>query len=306
MPQTYPLQPFVDALPIPQRRVVDEPGRLTIALRAALHRFHRDLPPSSVWTFDGTVPGPTIEVPRGVPLELRWENRLTGRLPVIVTVAPNATIDGVPVQATLGRSGGEPGHAPAGLSGYAVVHLHGARTYATARLDGEPRPRPVGARHLSQRPAGAAPIPRPRDGRDPIQRLRRPGRSLDRSMLGDRVLAADEPHRRHPPDPRPPRRLPGARPVRRDGPEGRRRGDGHGRDGDDRCRARRRIRHALDDNELGLKDTVRVNPNEVVDIVVRFNDFAGRFMYHCHILEHEDRDMMRPFVTMPGELMPFM
>jgi hypothetical protein len=29
-------------------------------------------------------------------------------------------------------------------------------------------------------------------------------------------------------------------------------------------------------------------------------------MYHCHILEHEDRDMMRPFVIMPAELMPFM
>jgi spore coat protein A len=29
-------------------------------------------------------------------------------------------------------------------------------------------------------------------------------------------------------------------------------------------------------------------------------------MYHCHILEHEDRDMMRPFATMPSELMPFM
>jgi spore coat protein A len=29
-------------------------------------------------------------------------------------------------------------------------------------------------------------------------------------------------------------------------------------------------------------------------------------MYHCHILEHEDRDMMRPFVIMPPELMPFM
>jgi spore coat protein A len=66
------------------------------------------------------------------------------------------------------------------------------------------------------------------------------------------------------------------------------------------------IFHALDDNELGLKDTVRVNPNEVVDIVVRFESYAGRYMYHCHILEHEDRDMMRPFVIMPAELMPFM
>jgi spore coat protein A len=34
--------------------------------------------------------------------------------------------------------------------------------------------------------------------------------------------------------------------------------------------------------------------------------YSGRYMYHCHILEHEDRDMMRPFVTMPPELMPFM
>jgi spore coat protein A len=29
-------------------------------------------------------------------------------------------------------------------------------------------------------------------------------------------------------------------------------------------------------------------------------------MYHCHILEHEDRDMMRPIVIMPAELAPFM
>jgi FtsP/CotA-like multicopper oxidase with cupredoxin domain len=66
------------------------------------------------------------------------------------------------------------------------------------------------------------------------------------------------------------------------------------------------IPHVLDDNELGLKDTVRVNANEVVDIVVCFRRFSGRYMYHCHILEHEDRDMMRPFVVMPAELMPFM
>jgi spore coat protein A len=64
--------------------------------------------------------------------------------------------------------------------------------------------------------------------------------------------------------------------------------------------------HTIDDNERGLKDTVRVNPNEIVEIAVRFTTYAGRYMYHCHILEHEDRDMMRPFVTMPTELMPFM
>ena len=64
--------------------------------------------------------------------------------------------------------------------------------------------------------------------------------------------------------------------------------------------------HRIDDNERGLKDTIRVNPHEMVELAVRFTNFSGRYMYHCHILEHEDRDMMRPFVTMPRELMPFM
>src|SRR4029077_17358136 len=53
--------------------------------------------------------------------------------------------------------------------------------------------------------------------------------------------------------------------------------------------------HKIDENERRLKDTVRVNPNEVVEIAVRFTSYSGRYMYHCHILEHEDRDMMRPF-----------
>lgn len=132
MRQTYPLAPFVDALPVPSRRVVTEPQRLTIQLQASMHRYHRDLPPSPVWTFDGTVPGPTIEVQRGVPLEVRWVNRLTGTLPVIVGVAPTYAIDGVPVQTMPGRSGGQPDAAAAALAGYTVVHLHGALTYATS------------------------------------------------------------------------------------------------------------------------------------------------------------------------------
>ena len=66
------------------------------------------------------------------------------------------------------------------------------------------------------------------------------------------------------------------------------------------------LEHALDANERGLNDTVLVNPNEIVELAVRFETFSGRYMYHCHILEHEDRDMMRPIVVMPAELMPFM
>jgi spore coat protein A len=74
----------------------------------------------------------------------------------------------------------------------------------------------------------------------------------------------------------------------------------HGRSPDDA------LPHALDANELGLKDTVRVNPKEIVELAVRLETYSGRYMYHCHILEHEDRDMMRPIVVMPEELGPFM
>jgi spore coat protein A len=60
-----------------------------------------------------------------------------------------------------------------------------------------------------------------------------------------------------------------------------------------------KLEHALDANERGLKDTVRVSPREIVELVVRFEKFSGRYMYHCHILEHEDRDMMRRLSSCP-------
>jgi spore coat protein A len=128
----YPLQPFVDALPIPPRHVINESTRLTIALRAATHRFHRDLPPSRVWTYDGHLPGPTIEVRRGVPLEVLWENRLSVALPVVVTVAPAFAADAVPAQTAPGRSGGVLDPAAAALPGFSVVHVHGGMTQANS------------------------------------------------------------------------------------------------------------------------------------------------------------------------------
>jgi FtsP/CotA-like multicopper oxidase with cupredoxin domain len=105
----------VDALPIPPRHVISEPTRLTIPLETTVHRFHRDLPPSSVWTYDGHLPGPTIEVRRDVPLEVQWKNRLTGVLPVVVTVAPAYAADGIRAQTLPGRSGGVPDPAAAAL-----------------------------------------------------------------------------------------------------------------------------------------------------------------------------------------------
>src|SRR5512132_1734115 len=105
-PLNHPLTPFVDKLTVPPRRIVSEPSRLVVRLEPAKHRFHRDLPPSRVWTYGGSVPGPSVEVSRGVELEVRWENHLAGPLPVVVTVAPEYAVDGVPAQCLPGRNGG--------------------------------------------------------------------------------------------------------------------------------------------------------------------------------------------------------
>lgn len=48
-------------------------------------------------------------------------------------------------------------------------------------------------------------------------------------------------------------------------------------------------------NEMGWKDTVRANPGEVTRIIAPFTDFRGKYVWHCHILEHEDNEMMRPY-----------
>jgi spore coat protein A len=52
--------------------------------------------------------------------------------------------------------------------------------------------------------------------------------------------------------------------------------------------------------ERGFKDTVKVNPGYFTTIRAKFELPDGvtapqRYVYHCHIVEHEDNDMMRPF-----------
>jgi spore coat protein A len=47
--------------------------------------------------------------------------------------------------------------------------------------------------------------------------------------------------------------------------------------------------------ELGWKDTVRCETGQVTRIIVPFEGYTGRYVWHCHILEHEDNEMMRPF-----------
>lgn len=42
-----------------------------------------------------------------------------------------------------------------------------------------------------------------------------------------------------------------------------------------------RQRSRVAPNEMGWKDTVRVNTNEIVRVIARFEDFTGKYPYHC-------------------------
>jgi spore coat protein A, manganese oxidase len=67
-----------------------------------------------------------------------------------------------------------------------------------------------------------------------------------------------------------------------------------------------------DANELGWKETVRMNPGECTTVIMRFDaprvpytvpvsprTGGYEYVWHCHILEHEEHDMMRPLIVMP-------
>jgi spore coat protein A, manganese oxidase len=65
-----------------------------------------------------------------------------------------------------------------------------------------------------------------------------------------------------------------------------------------------------DPTELGWKETVRMNPGEVTTVIMQFNlpvvpfsvpasprTGGNEYVWHCHILEHEEHDMMRPLIV---------
>jgi FtsP/CotA-like multicopper oxidase with cupredoxin domain len=47
-------------------------------------------------------------------------------------------------------------------------------------------------------------------------------------------------------------------------------------------------------SETGFKDTVIAYPGQVTRVRAQFNT-PGQFVWHCHIVEHEDNEMMRPY-----------
>lgn len=59
--------------------------------------------------------------------------------------------------------------------------------------------------------------------------------------------------------------------------------------------ARRGGRNQVFAWERGWKDTVLLEDRETVDILIRFDAYRGRYLVHCHKLEHEDMGMMATF-----------
>ena len=49
-------------------------------------------------------------------------------------------------------------------------------------------------------------------------------------------------------------------------------------------------------HEMGWKDVVQCPPETVTRILIPFQGYAGRYVWHCHVLEHEANDMMRPYL----------
>lgn len=50
-------------------------------------------------------------------------------------------------------------------------------------------------------------------------------------------------------------------------------------------------------NNRGWKDTIEVPAANITRVIAKFAPYSGEFVWHCHILEHEDYDMMRPYIV---------
>jgi FtsP/CotA-like multicopper oxidase with cupredoxin domain len=56
------------------------------------------------------------------------------------------------------------------------------------------------------------------------------------------------------------------------------------------------VGNAPQPTESGYKDTVIAYPGEITRVKASF-DIPGLYVWHCHILEHEDNEMMRPYIV---------
>src|SRR5256712_3477764 len=129
---TTSLTKFKDCLRVPPtlhpQQMDDQRYSLRVQMRPAQIQLHSDLPPSEVWTYEGSLPGPIIEVARGQRVQIEWINALPADQPYPITAvtAPDGT------QNEPGRSGRPANATVASLQPWTVVHLHGGRTAAVS------------------------------------------------------------------------------------------------------------------------------------------------------------------------------
>ena len=106
------LTKFVDELPVPAtittNNAIDGVPLYDVTMRRFRKKLHRDLPPTTLWGYNGQYPSPTFDVRRGHPIAVRWQNDLPGThfLPI------DHTIHGAEANLPEART---------------VVHLHGMK-----------------------------------------------------------------------------------------------------------------------------------------------------------------------------------
>ncbi len=95
-----------------------------IKMKAAKVRLHSKLPKTDVWTYEGTFPGPTLEVQSGEKVAVEWINEIDGKMPIVAIRSGDNT------QNEAGRSGRDPISGIDQLPAWTVAHLHGGRNAA--------------------------------------------------------------------------------------------------------------------------------------------------------------------------------
>ncbi|HET8547349.1 MAG TPA: multicopper oxidase domain-containing protein [Bryobacteraceae bacterium] len=132
-PPSPPVTPFMDPLPIPGTHHPVGLGNLPVRAGGApargphyevpmveiLQKLHSQLPPTRLWGYSGSYPGPSFEVRRGQPISVRFTNNL-----------PNHHLLSYAIDPTL--HGSQPGTPEVRT----VVHLHGGRVLPES--DGHP------------------------------------------------------------------------------------------------------------------------------------------------------------------------
>ncbi|WP_234332606.1 multicopper oxidase family protein [Streptomyces sp. NRRL S-87] len=126
------LTKFKDPLRIPpvlRPRDRGDHDELTVRLRTADVTVHSEMPPVTMWTYEGVFPGPTIKTVSGRPLRVVWENQLTGNVPVKAVDFGSATGRSPdPLTNYPGTQGTQEVQGVADLPPWAAVHLHGMLT----------------------------------------------------------------------------------------------------------------------------------------------------------------------------------